>query len=91
MEKALTHGEATTAVETLTREQAIGEFVWLNLRQLQGFAPVAFVERFGVSFDEQFPHVADLLAEGLLTSDSGRFTLSPQGLLIADTIFASFV
>lgn len=91
IEKALTHGGATTAVETLTRVQAMGEFVWLNLRQLHGFAPVAFVERFGVAFDEQFPHVADLLAGGLLTSDSGRITLSPQGLLIADTIFASFV
>jgi oxygen-independent coproporphyrinogen-3 oxidase len=91
IEKALTHGDATTAVETLTREQATGEFVWLNLRQLQGFALAAFVERFHVSFDEQFPHVADLLAEGLLTSDSGRITLSPQGLLLADTIFASFV
>ena len=91
IEKALTRGDATTAVETLTRMQAMGEFVWLNLRQLQGFAPVAFVERFGIAFDEQFPHVADLLAEGLLTSDSGRITLSPQGLLIADTIFASFM
>jgi len=91
MEKALAHGDATTTVETLTRVQAMGEFVWLNLRQLQGFAPAAFVERFRVGFDEQFPHVADLLAEGLLTSASGRITLSPQGLLLADTIFASFV
>ena len=91
IEKALTHGDATTAGETLTREQAMGEFVWLNLRQLQGFAPAAFVERFHVGFDQQFPHVAGLLAEGLLTSDSGRITLSPQGLLLADIIFASFV
>jgi oxygen-independent coproporphyrinogen III oxidase len=91
IEKALTHGNTTTAVETLTRVQAMGEFVWLNLRQLQGFAPAVFVERFGVAFDEQFPHVVDLLAEGLLTIDSRRITLSPQGLLIADTIFASFV
>jgi oxygen-independent coproporphyrinogen-3 oxidase len=91
MEKALAHGNATTTVETLTRVQAMGEFVFLNLRQLHGLAPAAFVERFHVDFAEQFPHVVDLLAEGLLTSASGRLTLSPQGLLLADTIFASFV
>lgn len=91
MEKALTHGNAITTIETLTREQAMGEFVFLNLRQLHGLIPATFGERFGVDFDEQFPHVADLLAEGLLTSAGGRLTLSPQGLLLADTIFASFV
>lgn len=91
MEKALTHGNATTTIETLTQAEAMGEFVFLNLRQLHGFAPATFGERFGVDFDEQFPHVADLLAEGLLTFTSGRLTLSPQGLLLADTIFASFV
>lgn len=91
MEKALTRGNATTTVETLTQEQAMGEFVFLNLRQLRGLAPTAFAERFGVGFNAQFPHVVDLLAEGLLIIDSGRITLSPQGLLLADTIFASFV
>jgi oxygen-independent coproporphyrinogen-3 oxidase len=91
MEKALKHGEAKTVVDTLSRLQAMGEFVFLNLRQLHGFAPATFVERFGVGFNEQFPHVANLLAEGLLISDGGRITLSPQGLLLADTIFASFV
>jgi len=91
IEKALKHGEAKTVVETLTRTQAMGEFVFLRLRQLQGFAPAAFAERFGVGFDKQFPHVADLLAEGLLTLGAGIIRLSPQGLLIADTIFASFM
>jgi oxygen-independent coproporphyrinogen-3 oxidase len=91
MEKTLKHGEAKTVIETLTRTQAMGEFVFLSLRQLQGFAPATFAERFGVGFDEQFPHVVDLLAEGLLTVDAGKIRLSPQGLLIADTIFASFL
>ncbi|MSQ48465.1 MAG: radical SAM family heme chaperone HemW [Deltaproteobacteria bacterium] len=91
MEKALAHGNATTTSETLTQAQAMGEFVFLNLRQLHGLAPAAFVERFQVDFAEQFPHVTDLLAEGLLIADSGRITLSPQGLLLADTLFASFV
>ncbi len=91
MEKALAHGTTSTTSETLTREQAMGEFVFLNLRQLHGLVPAAFAERFGVGFDEQFPHVADLLAEGLLVTNSEKITLSAKGLLLADTIFASFV
>lgn len=91
MENALKRGEAKTVVETLTRTQAMGEFVFLSLRQLQGFAPAAFAERFGVGFAEQFPHVADLMSEGLVTLDAGRIRLSPKGLLISDTIFASFL
>jgi coproporphyrinogen III oxidase-like Fe-S oxidoreductase len=74
----------------LTRAQALGEFAFLNLRQLDGFAPATFAERFAVSLAVEFPHVIDLLAEGLLVEEAGRIKLTPQGLLIADTVFASF-
>lgn len=90
VEKVLASGEARSAIETLTREQAIGEFVFLNLRQLSGFRPETFVERFGINFRDAFPQVANLCAEGLLREEAGRIKLTPQGLLIADTIFASF-
>ncbi|MBI3301496.1 MAG: radical SAM family heme chaperone HemW [Deltaproteobacteria bacterium] len=90
MNKALAKGSTQSFVETLTRTQALGEFVFLNLRQLDGFAPATFAERFGVSLTEEFPHVTDLLAEGLLVEEAGRIKLTPQGLLIADTVFASF-
>jgi len=90
MKKALAAGNTQSFAETLTRAQALGEFVFLNLRQLDGFAPVTFAERFAVSLAEEFPHVTDLLAEGLLIEEAGRIKLTPQGLLIADTVFASF-
>ncbi|MGH8009182.1 MAG: coproporphyrinogen-III oxidase family protein, partial [Candidatus Binatia bacterium] len=90
MDKALKGGTARSFVETLTRAQALGEFVFLRLRQLEGFAPAAFVERFGVKLAEAFPHINDLLAEGLLIEETGHIKLTPRGLLLADTIFASF-
>lgn len=90
MNQALASGTARSFVETLTREQALGEFVFLNLRQLDGFAPATFAERFGLSFIEAFPHVNDLLAQGLLTVEADNIKLTSQGLLVADTVFASF-
>ena len=90
VKKALADGNTQSFQETLTRTQALGEFVFLSLRQLAGFAPATFAERFAVSLVEAFPHVSDLFAEGLLTEEGGRIKLTPQGLLIADTVFASF-
>jgi oxygen-independent coproporphyrinogen-3 oxidase len=90
IKKALADGNILNFQETLTRAQALGEFVFLHLRQLDGFAPATFAARFALSLTEAFPHVTDLLAEGLLTEEGGRVKLTPQGLLIADTVFASF-
>jgi oxygen-independent coproporphyrinogen-3 oxidase len=90
MSKALAGGNAQSFTETLTRTQAQGEFMFLNLRQLNGFAPTAFTERFGSSLSEDFPHIGTLLAEGLLIEEDGKIKLTPQGILVADTVFASF-
>jgi len=90
MNKALAAGEARSFAETLTRTQACGEFLFLRLRQLDGFPPVLFAERFGQCLTEAFPHIADLCTEGLLREEDGNIKLTPQGLLVADTIFASF-
>ncbi|MCS6924984.1 MAG: radical SAM family heme chaperone HemW [Candidatus Binatia bacterium] len=90
MAKALTQGEANSTVEVLTRAQAMGEFAFLQLRQLEGFPLSQFADRFGVSFMDAFPHVTELIASGLLQEAAGRIQLTPRGLLLADTIFASF-
>ena len=83
-------GDAKNAEETLTRAQAMSEFVFLNLRQLEGFLPAAFAERFGVDLRETFPQVDTLITDGLLTQDEGKIKLSERGLFLADSIFASF-
>jgi coproporphyrinogen III oxidase-like Fe-S oxidoreductase len=64
--------------------------LFLHLRQLAGLEFDVFMNRFGSSLTDEFPHVRDLAAEGLLSEDPQRIALTPKGLLIADSIFASF-
>ncbi len=90
MERALTNGDTSSGEETLTREQAMGEFMFLNLRQLSGFCPQAFAERFGVDLLTAFLHVNTLIADDLLTQEEGKIRLSARGLLLADSVFGSF-
>jgi hypothetical protein len=43
-----------------------------------------------MSVREEFPHIGKLVTEGLLSEEAGRIKLTPQGLLVADSIFATF-
>jgi oxygen-independent coproporphyrinogen-3 oxidase len=90
IQQAMENGQARSCEETLTRSQARGEFLFLNLRQLDGVALAAFMARFGSSLFSEFPHVRDLLAEGLLHEKAENLALTSKGLLVADSIFASF-
>lgn len=90
MREAILNGCVKSFAETLTRTQARGEFLFLNLRQLHGVALAAFTTRFGESLTSEFPHVRDFLAEGLLHENAQTIALTPKGVLVADAIFASF-
>lgn len=91
MERVASSGEGRAEVEHLDRRQAMGEVAFLSLRRSDGLDRDAFARRFGESFDAAFPCVADLRAEGLLESSGGRERLTPRGLLVADSVFASFL
>ncbi|MBM4259260.1 MAG: radical SAM family heme chaperone HemW [Deltaproteobacteria bacterium] len=90
MEKVITCGEARSVEDTLTRDQAMGEFMFLNLRQRDGFLPAAFAARFGTDVYAAFSQIPTLIADGLLIEEVGRVKLSERGLLLADSIFAEF-
>ena len=90
MDAALTEGRACRFEETLSRDQARGEYMFLNLRQLDGMSLQAFSSRFGQAFFEEFPHAVDLIADGFLTQTEAEVKLTAQGLLIADSVFATF-
>ena len=90
MDKALSDGEACCFAEDLSHDQARTEFMFLSLRQLNGFAPETFAARFGLSLEAAFPQLHDLIAAGLLHHAAGRLKLTRRGLLIADTVFAAF-
>jgi oxygen-independent coproporphyrinogen III oxidase len=84
-------GHARVTEETLELRQACGEFMFLGLRCRDGIAAAAFHERFGVELAGMFPHVHALCADGLLEAHAGRWRLTPDGLRLADGVFATFL
>ncbi len=84
-------GHARATEDALTDRQAQGEFVFLGLRCREGIDGNEFGRRFGVEFSAAFPHAAAFGRDGLLARDGQRWTLSERGLMVADTIFATFL
>jgi oxygen-independent coproporphyrinogen-3 oxidase len=84
-------GHARVTDEVLDARQARGEFVFLGLRCLDGFTAATFHARFGAELAQVFPHVRDLRDGGLLECADDHWRLTPQGLLLADSVFATFL
>jgi oxygen-independent coproporphyrinogen-3 oxidase len=90
--RALADGVAVATEELLEARAAAGEFVFLHLRTREGLDERSFTARFGIDLEETFPETRRLLADGLLVRRApDHIALSPRGLLIADTVFRSFV
>lgn len=90
MEAIRATGAAVASREELTRAQAMGEACWLGLRERLGLDSGRFAERFATSLRDAFPHVDELLADGLVEWHEQHLCLTTQGLLVADSVFASF-
>ena len=86
-----TTGTAVASVERLTEATARAEFCFTGLRQTVGIDVASFHRRFGTELAAAFPHVSDLIGDGLLDLAAGRLRLTPRGLAFADTVSATFV
>jgi oxygen-independent coproporphyrinogen-3 oxidase len=84
-------GTAVAEERRLTAEEARGDFVFTGLRRTVGVDAEAFRARFGRALDEQFPHVAGLVRDGLVEWNADRLRLTAHGLRFADTVAATFV
>lgn len=92
MNRVFAGGDAVAAEERLEPRTAAGEFVFLHLRTAEGLSEERFRARFGSSVHETFPSALDLVADGLIErAASGALRLTPRGLLVADSVCASFV
>jgi len=91
MRQVESDGTAVAWSETVSPNQARGEFVFLGLRCREGIEAREFMRRFGVEFTEAFPHSGALRDGGLLLEDRGRWCLTERGRLISDEVFATFV
>ena len=74
--------EKTGFEESLKKEEAIEEAIFLGLRQSEGIDVKRFEERFGLPLDAHFPSL-----EGLVREEMGRVTLTPRGLLLSNEVF----
>ena len=90
MEAIRAAGAAVASSEELTRAQAMGEACWLGLRERRGIDLEQFAARFATPLREAFPHVDQMLADGLVEWHEQHLRLTTQGLLVADSVFASF-
>lgn len=91
MDRVGREGTARVFEECLDDRQAQGECVFLALRCREGLGEETFRERFGIRFSAAFPHVEELHRDGLLRHQDGRWQLSERGLLVADSVFATFL
>jgi oxygen-independent coproporphyrinogen-3 oxidase len=82
----------TETHEHLSKQDAMGEALFLGFRLLEGVNLVGFKDEFGVSNEEAFPGVVGRhLSNGLLVYHDSRICLTGKGVLLANQLFADFV
>lgn len=77
---------------SLTRKEAMSEFMFLGLRMLEGVDKEEFARQFGLELDEAFPKTVGMLCErGLLQEEGLMLRLTTKGLLLANLVMQEFV
>jgi oxygen-independent coproporphyrinogen III oxidase len=86
-------GEAIVEVEEIDRALEMGETLMLGLRLIEeGVERLRFKDRFAVELDEVYgAPIEQLIAQGLLESDSARIRLTARGRLLGNRVFAEFL
>jgi len=82
---AILHGRfPVEQLESVTREQALEEELFLGLRQLAGVNLGDIESRYGAHLR---PRMKELLAQGLVEWDGPRLRLSPERLTVSNEVF----
>ena len=77
---------------TLTREEAVAEFMFLGLRMAEGVAFNTFRREFGSDLREVFEQQLDyLISQGLLTQAATSIRLTRRGMLLSNQVFQKFL
>ena len=84
--------EIRTDRETLTREDEMGEFMFLGLRMTKGVSKNDFQEYFGTPIEKIYGEVLEKYKkQGLLLEEDGRIFLSRAGIHVSNAVMADFL
>ena len=78
--------------QTLTRQDAMAEFMFLGLRMADGINSNGFRREFGVGLDETFgEEISKLTSLGLFETAGDMVRLTRRGMLLSNQVFARFL
>lgn len=83
--------QAVVESEQTGLAKAAGEFMFLGLRMSRGISVATFTDRFGKIPTDFYPDIKDWLEEGWMEEREGYFRLTSRGLMVANSLFVSFV
>jgi putative oxygen-independent coproporphyrinogen III oxidase len=84
-------GDAIAGSEEADLHKAAGEFMFSGLRLIEGVSSNAFAHRFGKKPAQFFPQIAEWLNDGLMEEKEASLRLTPRGLMLANSLFVSFL
>ena len=83
---------AAVEPQTLTREDALSEYIFLGLRMADGISLDDFAEEFGERLENRFSEEINQLQQaGLLVCSSDRLSLTKRGMLLSNQVFVRFL
>jgi oxygen-independent coproporphyrinogen-3 oxidase len=91
MKQVAGKGQGMVETEATNLNKATGEFMFLGLRMTRGISIEVFFRRFGKNPDEFYPQITNWVEQGLMEVRDQRLRLTPRGLLVANSLFVSFV
>ncbi|HEV8343425.1 MAG TPA: radical SAM family heme chaperone HemW [Candidatus Binatia bacterium] len=91
IERIRRSGQALVAEENTDLKTAAGEFMFLGLRMKQGILVETFSALFGKQPIDFYPEIFRFEEEGFVEESGGRIRLTPRGLMVANSIFVTFV
>jgi len=83
---------AAVEPQTLTRDDALSEHIFLGLRMADGISLDDFAEEFGERLEQRFSEaINQQQLAGLLTCSPDRLSLTKRGMLLSNQVFVRFL
>ncbi len=91
MEQVNQHRHAVIERENIDSEKAAAEFMFLGLRITEGISVEKFRRRFGKTPVDFYPQIGSWIDGRILKEQAGFLHFTPQGLMVANSIFVHFM